>query len=225
MDADSPWCRKIERAYAHLEDLKRVLAEYEARSSYIAVRDPGSGTGDAGAYRAKLVGEPSEEVPVIIGDFVHNLRSSLDHVAVALVPSAKQRYARFPIAQHDIWRANLRTSKDKVRSDAVARARKSYNLAVKGMPPEAQRAIENIQPLRHKGERSWLRNLHVLDLADKHHSILATVEGVENPAMRLSSVSDDPPRTHCFPWAQRCSSFLDFSSASWRPTTARSEHR
>lgn len=190
MDANSPWSRKIRRAEKHLQELELELSRWQNSHPYVLVRDrdtdpnPGIWT-----YRAKLVEEPQEDLGLIIGDFVHNLRSSLDHMVVALVPPKRKRSAKFPILNDDIWQTDPDTGEYIDRSKHTEDARSSYRSAVEGMPAEARRVVDMMQPFRAVVRRPWISQLNSLDIADKHHTLLAVTHGIENPTTRITSVA------------------------------------
>src|ERR1700684_819688 len=48
-------------------------------------------------YVLRFTHQPDENLPIIVGDVIHNVRSALDHMAVAMVPNDRRRKAGFPI--------------------------------------------------------------------------------------------------------------------------------
>jgi hypothetical protein len=105
------------------------------------------------------LGQP-EEMPLwhcLVGDIVHNLRASLDHLACALVIAgggAVQRQTCFTIA------------------DSEAAFNKSVSTALLGATPQARGAVRMLKP--YSGGTELLHQLHALDIADKHRGILIT---------------------------------------------------
>src|ERR1700719_482762 len=86
---------KIQRANRHIENLQAVLTEFSAGKFYEFVVD-----GKPGALVTRLLKPFPDDIPLIIGDAVHNLRSALDHLVTAIVqPSSVKRPDRlFPFA-------------------------------------------------------------------------------------------------------------------------------
>ena len=80
-------------------------------------------------------------IPVIIGECLYDLRSALDHLAVAMAPKNRRSSAAFPVEGTDPW-----------EKDAVGafvhdeERRRSFTSKVKGMPAEAVMMIREAQP-------------------------------------------------------------------------------
>lgn len=192
MDAKSPWARKIRRAEKHLAELKDELRAYESSDRYAAIRDldtdPNPGVW---MYRAKLTDQPNENLPLIIGDIVHNLRASLDHVMAAFAPTKRKRHAKFPIFTEDFWRTNPHTGEHVDRGTVARNARQAYKRDVKDLPREARRIVGMTQPFRASVDSTWLNELHALDIADKHYSLLTVPHGVESPVVEVRIPEQD----------------------------------
>jgi hypothetical protein len=106
----------------------------------------------------------SFDVVTISGDIIHNLRSSLDHLAKQLVlvgiekspptvplTDKQLRQIEFPIAETE-----AQYEPDKARK-------------VKGMLPEMVEAIDRLKPYKSGNEALW--RIHELDNIDKHRSL------------------------------------------------------
>jgi hypothetical protein len=92
----------------------------------------------------------------MLGDVIHNLRSTLDHLAFALVSAAggtPDKYISFPIFD------SLKAYTD------LAPGR------LKGVNPYCLQTIDNMQPYSH-GWGHWAWQLHQLDIIDKHRLLL-----------------------------------------------------
>ena len=75
---------KIERAKKHINDLEADIRAFRGGNPYRVVTDEHPRTGDI-TYRLSITKDIPIEWSAIIGDFVHNLRSSLDLLACALI--------------------------------------------------------------------------------------------------------------------------------------------
>lgn len=102
--------------------------------------------------------EPTKTLPIDVltsaGDAIHNLRSSLDHLAWHLAHWGGNRPKErcgFPIGSS-------------LENYETIKARK-----VAGMSPEAQNAIDALHP--YKGGNDPLWRIHFLDIADKHREL------------------------------------------------------
>jgi hypothetical protein len=108
-----------------------------------------------------------EDIPLILGDAIHNLRTSLDFVATEITSTANKpvRYSKFPFRE--------------TRREVIAAINGGL---VKAAPPTVIGAIlDEIKP--YKGGNDALYALHDLDITDKHLLIvptmsIATVTGV-----------------------------------------------
>lgn len=77
-DPDTPWQAKLARASSHIDTLARAVGDYERELS--VCHEPGSELGST-VYRLVQPRPIPIEFSTIIGDVLHNLRSSLDSVA------------------------------------------------------------------------------------------------------------------------------------------------
>jgi hypothetical protein len=113
-------------------------------------------------FRGRVIKEPLEHWPVLIGECLHNFRSALDSLAWELArtpPDDPPRGTTFPIFRSAGDYRNLWS------------ARSGY-YATRGMPVEAQAIIEDAQPYQRgnaaDGHPLWV--LHSLSNEDKHRT-------------------------------------------------------
>jgi len=178
-------CLKIERAKTHVHNLDALIGKFGQQNPYRLVGNLDPNTGDSIFRFAKVAPLPSD-IPLIVGDAIHNLRSALDHIAWALFeryktdPKVKRREVFFPVWQSkQVCEAEL--------------ARK-----VKMFGQKAVDAIAKAHP--YKGGNQTLWYLHELNLADKHRLIVAIVAQagmditpfVEDGFARLAKMSGLP---------------------------------
>ena len=69
---------KIERAKKHISDLSSLIDSFNSRDPYRLVSDRASTSADDCGMIFNVREELPEEVPLFIGDAIHNLRASLD---------------------------------------------------------------------------------------------------------------------------------------------------
>jgi hypothetical protein len=199
--ADS-WTLKLYRAERHLEDFDRMVALYLEKHAYRATRtvEPKCEKHrDCWRFHLEMTERPDDYLAIVMGDVVHNLRSALDHIAVAIAPPGRKRSALFPIISEQVEWAS---------SDAPTPqqfiARESFDRAVEGMPAEAVAIIQRAQPY-HLGpqrtrETHLLEVLSRLDNADKHRELIVLAPGVMNATAnvavrRISFAQGGPPGT------------------------------
>lgn len=99
------WDLKLERARQHLDELSSYTAQFTSRHGYEAVRDAhrDEQPDDVWRYVVHFTEHPDERVAVVVGDVVHNVRSALDHVMVALVSPRREREVFFPIFNERVF--------------------------------------------------------------------------------------------------------------------------
>jgi hypothetical protein len=145
---------KVDRARKHLGELEAARNQFFADKPYVIESRRNSLTG-FDEFSVTNLREPPTEIGLIAGDAIHNLRSSLDHLAYELVLSngmSPTKQTSFPIFDDEAT----------YRSHRAGR--------VKGMAPLAIAAIDGIKPFQGGANELWI--LHSLDIADKHHSYL-----------------------------------------------------
>lgn len=102
------------------------------------------------------------EISVLTGEIIHHLRSVFDHVAWAFAKDVtkKETSIKFPVEK---------TSNDFERT--------VRNGAIDGMPAAARALVADLQPYRSApASSSLLKQLHDLDIADKHREPLVTTQ-------------------------------------------------
>jgi len=147
---------KIERANQHAADLFTRLSAFFDTNPYQVVIEDDPRTGDR-VFRLHKVADVPLEIAAAIGDIVHNLRASLDHLACQLVLANGEtptRQTAYPVC------------KDAQEYTAKRTAKK-----VKGMSCAAVQLIDATRP--YKGGNDDLWRLNELDIIDKHRLLLA----------------------------------------------------
>jgi hypothetical protein len=170
---------KIERAKRHFRELEAVVSAFRRDNPYrLIFEDYVEGGDNRVKAVVRNVKVPPPDIAAIIGDIVHNLRSSLDLLATELA------------------RANGQTSRTALKATyfPTGADRKSFeaNAAdqIKRLSPAARAAILRLHPYP-GGKHAAIRRLHEIDIDDKH-AVLVTVAGlflnqdfsfwVENPS-------------------------------------------
>ena len=181
------WTLKLDRAEEHLKEFEGEISKYAGRHPYMAEPIPKTKSHpDVRHSRLRFVQQPDRMTAVILGDVIHNMRSSLDHLRCGLVPSTRRnKLLYFPIETVDIW------EKDELGAYVVAddEARKGYCSAVKGMAPGAQAIIESAQPYKmgDKAASHPFALLNSLDNADKHRHLVVLATALSDITMTISA--------------------------------------
>jgi hypothetical protein len=153
---------KLGRAEEHLDALDARIGAYFARKPYASVReyDPQHGARLAGI---RITERPPADLALVIGDYLHNLRSALDHLAWQLVIASDGKPSKrteFPI----------------YKNAAVYKKRTSGTAIHPLVSPDIGVLVESVQPY-HEGDRALLHPLwvlHELSNIDKHRTLHLT---------------------------------------------------
>jgi hypothetical protein len=148
---------KIERANKHIDELRGVIQEFKVTNPYKIARKCDPETGEHILYVHSADPLPPI-IPVIAGDVIQNLYSSLDYLASELVianNSPVSTKTAFPIAK------NIPTTKDE-----IAR----YEGQVKGMRQQVKDLLRSMNMYR--GEDNLFWTLHKLNNINKHRSLV-----------------------------------------------------
>ena len=186
MSATDSWWLKTDRAKKHLEEIESYARRY-AKSGPYEIVGPGQPKKQRGhwIYRLRMTEKPDPMLAVIAGDFLYDLRSALDHIAVALVPKSRRYKASFPIEDQSIWEKD--TAGNYLIADDEARSR--FERAIRGAVPEARTIIEELQPyhFRTNDRVSSLGLISSLQNADKHRNLIALSLGVETTEVLMAT--------------------------------------
>lgn len=146
---------KVERANTHIREFESIVQAY-VRANVKAMRPQRNGEARKAARR--VGGHIPRYTPAIVGDAVHNLRSSLDHAYVALVEANRgtiDRHTKFPFGKKG---QDVKGSVNgQVHRPAQAALDHIFNV---------------IKPFEEEG--SELYGVDRLDIADKHHLLIGT---------------------------------------------------
>ena len=177
--ADS-WWLKVKRAQKHMVDINREVRRYAELQPYefIRIREPDRNRRIQ--YRTRITQQPNPMLSLMIGDFVHNLRSALDHIIVACVPKRYRSNATgYPVAYQDLFAKEA--NGDFVVKDAEAR--ENFERAIRGLDPRARAFVILAQPYQWgaaEADSEILGIISRLDNADKHRKIATLTGGLTN---------------------------------------------
>lgn len=150
------WPRlKLERAHEHTVALDAEIADFLASHPYVAIAeiDPDQG---CHVFRLRVRAQPPPRLGLLVGDCLHNLRSTLDHLVWQLARTTTPTPS--PLTEFPLFE----------RAAAYPPGAKGR---LQHVPPAAHPLIEAMQPY-HGGDFSRLRTLHTLSNIDKHRTIL-----------------------------------------------------
>ena len=159
---------KVDRAYKHLADLQLVHTRFfRPPNPYEIIPQDDALRGERTFY-LRIHKEIPDEFSALIGDFAHNLRSALDHLAWHLVqsspifPKAEEKKIYFPIFED------------------FSEYRKGKMIKIQGMTDAAIQAIDDIKPygrLDKNNPMAGIGNLtlywlNAINIQDKHQLLI-----------------------------------------------------
>jgi len=185
---EGSWRLKLNRAQVHLDELSDLLLPYGEAHEY-RITETVEQKGIL-SYRAWSRVIPDPLLAVILGDVLFNVRSALDHLAVALVPKKREYSASFPILTID---PDLAHPED-VEGDAARQ--RVWKKATTGMSSAAVAIIRSNQPfsIAPAPELSYvtlipddavLALLSRFQNADKHRRLITTVHSLDLAAISV----------------------------------------
>ncbi len=180
------WWLKFRRAEKHMVDIQEEARRYASSNPYSNTRIRLPDSQNEIRYRFRITEQPDPVIAVMLGDFIHNLRSALDYIIVACVPKQRRKQASFPILYEDIF-AKGKDGQFVVKDTYL---RKSVETTIKGLHPEARALIISLQPyqaMKHGlSPDNALGVLCRLETADKHRKIITIGCGGQDFTINLT---------------------------------------
>ena len=162
--------RKIKRANKHIADLESCIDDLKKRLIVSVHVDPNTGCESikSSFESAEDVVALKDDLSVILGDAVHNLKCALDYIwqetVTRLIPNRRWERTKFPCYP---------------TADALERKLAESKIAVSA-PRFSHFLVHNIKPYREGDWAIWA--VHELDIRDKHRLLI--------PSIQYSSISD-----------------------------------
>lgn len=174
---------KLKRAEENIKNLNREIDIFLDYGIYRSIPDD-----DVKALSELLQLHFNRSVPlrlsVLVGEIIHQLRSTLDHLAWQLSSDSYRishpTRIEFPIYIH---RPDPTREKDEV---------KRYNRKVEGFSLSVKTEIERLQPYNSTEPRAdLLAILHKMDVTEKHQELLLVVSAFEHVVHSPMLVGDE----------------------------------
>lgn len=165
---------KLDWARHHMGEATRATDSFISTTPYVVTRQLEDG-GAKHVYVFTKYTEPPSEIGLHVGDCIHNLRSSLDHLAMALaqkgardnlstLTESEERRIQFPIVKcQDDWDSAIRQH------------------WLRYVPDAAVQEILLLQPFCRRGawyDADFLWRIGQLDNADKHRKLISAASVV-----------------------------------------------
>jgi hypothetical protein len=175
---------KIARAKRHLHELESEVLDFLASKPFALMVEAPEAFQHTGshAWTARIRKPIPTQFSTVIGDVIHNLRSSLDLMACDLVrltgKSAEKVYFPFCNAEEDFHK----TIKERHLHHAGA---------------EVVELIKNLKPWR--GGNVPLRAIHDLDIQDKHQALVPMAAFTASSPITLTGLGNSPVNVPSIP--------------------------
>jgi len=187
---------KLERANEHLHAFENELRAYVQSNPISLVAQPRDDPLRE-PFNINLREPIPDRLSLIYGDFIHNVRSTLDHLVMVLaLDNGADPYdssIQFPICDHPDRFFGEPGKKTGTRPTIPPRGTGGYQ--VRTLRPPEQAFVEGLQPYRRQGMSWVLTELQNLDNMDKHRNVIE--HNIE------ASVLWGPPLGVQIEWASR----------------------
>jgi hypothetical protein len=176
------WRLKLKRADHHLVALESLVGDGGFRAHEAQTPD--------GSWTYTIWADDVDPmVPLVLGDLLFNVRSALDHLAVALSPRGRQGKAQFPIFDLD--------------PETDPNLASQWERQTRGIAEPVMEVMRRVQPFATESPRHHLHSLGLLhnwQNADKHRSLLVTAAAMKITKMTAHVVgSGEPAEVGAFP--------------------------
>jgi hypothetical protein len=175
---------KADRAEKHLGDLRGEIAQWADTHPYeVCTRYEGKRK----VRYLHFTAQPSPEVSVIAADFVYNLRSGLDHLMAALVPSDQRDSVYFPVYFQGVW-------EDPIPGETEERGKERgrWRSHTSKVRPEAVTILKSLQP-RERGENgNPFVILKRLSNTDGHQKLPVVISGLAGTRLIWKDAEGNP---------------------------------
>ena len=177
---------KLARAEEHLEYLTRAIRGWDYSGAHELVREGGIASGEY-RWRIKILHSPPVCWSPVIGEFLYNVHSALDHLAWELAcrhsaPSEPAGTVTYPIFKNKtrFWRKNK--TGDYHRQSGAHRLER--------VPDDAREYIEETQPYTQGDASPWhpLWLLHELSNEDKHKTLHVVVSALASNRLSIDGL-------------------------------------
>lgn len=183
------WRLKLHRAKEHLRTIGELIG-YPPGRQPCPVTEVLNADGKF-EYSISIPGAVDQMVPIVAGDCLFNIRSALDHLVCALIPSEDKGPAQFPIFTTDPLRTDSVTG---AYRDTNARSR--WLSQTRGIPSGPLAIITELQPFNQAGndtekaQHHTLAVLSTLQNADKHRELVFSRPGIKQVVVSVPNHLD-----------------------------------
>lgn len=188
---------KLQRALFHIQALNEAIKGFRQSETHGLIREDDPKTGE-GVWYLDVPDHPPVTWSPVVGDILHNLHSTLDHLTWRLAVRANYGHepdsstrATFPIFKQRsrFWKKGKRSGKQGWGAATGA-------TALLTLPGDARRLVLAVQPYKNgnRAESHPLWHLHTLSNEDKHktlHVVQAAIVDYDLEIVKLEDVRID----------------------------------
>ncbi|MDA8373608.1 MAG: hypothetical protein M0Z91_05070 [Actinomycetota bacterium] len=186
---------RLERAEEHLNEIESLVGAFAAQEPFRLQEARDAQTGEW-VYALELALSPSDKIPVVVGDFLHNVRSALNYLLIGMLPTTKHhRSLQYPISLKDPFGRDPATRR---YLDRDPRVRRPWRILKSELQPGAYKIVWEFQPFSagiRPGEVNMLAMLGQLSNADKHRRLAVVSQGLEDPGWVIKTGDREAIRT------------------------------
>jgi hypothetical protein len=179
------WWLKFKRAQYHMVEIQRMTRLYVESQPYRLVQIPQPKNEPYVLYQLEIVAQPDPLMAIIVGEFIHCLRSALDHIVVACAPAQERKHAGFPVAYIDPFALDANGCPVNPDKDA----RDSFARQIAGLADGPRALVIGAQPYKTRSpaqvEQALIGILNRLENADKHRQLVLVGYGVQDARTEL----------------------------------------
>lgn len=147
---------KIERAKKHINDLNDICCAY-VDSGFCEIWVERDSKNEDYLLKLAQTKEPPQDIPLIIGDAIHNLRSALDIAYCELIRDIAGIALR-PKTQVKIVKTRKQLISGLIKGEGI----------LKSKPAIAEVIADTLSPYVEGNEKSLIHSIHDLNITDKH---------------------------------------------------------
>jgi hypothetical protein len=166
---------KLWRARQHLTEFQMVLSTYLKTNPVTLVAQPQTDPLRE-SFDIGLAAPLPDLLGLIYGDFIHNVRTCLDHLAMALAvrsgANPRDNTVQFPICDHPNRYFGNPDHETQVRPGSPPRS--TGGNMVRALGPSERAFIEGLQPYHGQGDSWVLSEVQNLDNMDKHRNFIVS---------------------------------------------------
>lgn len=182
MAGGDSWWLKVKRAQHHMVEIQRLLRAYEESHPYNLIPVGESKHDHKRLYRL-VMDDPDPFITIILGEFIHNLRSALDHIVVACSARQERKHAAYPVTYIDP------RARDGLGQflNPDADARDAFERCIRGLTAAAETVVIGSQPYAGGDvETARIGVINRLENADKHRQLIVVSNGLHDPIFEFN---------------------------------------